>query len=87
MFWLNPIVNFIFPCAILLKERAKRSRSVLFQVSLVILAGRWLDIYLMIEPTSGRSPSFPVFSVAATALVIGVMVWVGQRSLRGEERK
>lgn len=50
LFWLNVALNWLVPFLVLLPRATKRNPSVLLKVSLVVLAGRWLDLCLMILP-------------------------------------
>jgi len=75
LFWLNPILNWVVPFLALMSVRAKRDPSILAQVAGVVLIGRWLDTYLMVEPALGPSPGIPYFGLAATALT-GVASWM-----------
>ncbi len=82
LFWLNPVVNFVVPFVVLLSSRAKRNPQVLMEVAGVVLAGRWLDTYLMVAPALARYPEFPVYALAATGAVLLGMLAIGQRHLR-----
>jgi len=54
LFFLNIILNWGIPFLILLPKAPKQSMVVLAIVSLVVLAGHWLDLYLGILPYSGN---------------------------------
>ncbi len=73
IFWTNPIVNFIIPWLLLLPAWAKMNRTLLVQVAVVILAGRWIDVHLMISPAIQDAPTFPGFALAASVAVILMM--------------
>jgi hypothetical protein len=55
-FLLNIVLNWGVPFLVLLPRAAKRRLGVLVGVSLVVLAGRWLDLYLEILPRTGDEP-------------------------------
>jgi hypothetical protein len=56
LFYLNVFLNWGIPLVVLLSRAARRRAGVLAAVSLVILTGRWLDLYLQILPRSGGAP-------------------------------
>jgi hypothetical protein len=51
---LNVLLNWIVPFAMLLRRDAKRRRTTLALVAAVVLAGRVVDLYLMIFPSVAR---------------------------------
>jgi Ni/Fe-hydrogenase subunit HybB-like protein len=78
LFWLNPILNFAVPFVVLMSERAKKSRTALVQVSIVVLLGRWIDSYLNVGPAVAPLPAFPVYAVASSiALLVAMGVTIG----------
>jgi len=79
LFWLNPVLNFGVPFAALLSARVKRRPGFLAQVALVVLLGRWLDSYLLIAPAGSPLPSFPVYAVVATLLLVPGMLLLFSR--------
>ncbi|MEQ8767947.1 MAG: hypothetical protein RL885_28850 [Planctomycetota bacterium] len=81
VFWLNPILSFGVPFAVLLPSGPKRHATTLVQVSLAVLVGRWLELYLWVEPTLGPAPAFPVLAVVATLGLLAGMVLVVARAL------
>jgi hypothetical protein len=68
LFILNIVVNWGIPFLVLLPRSSKRSIGILFAISLVILAGRWLDLYLAILPYAGAP------SLSAVVWEIGLLV-------------
>lgn len=51
LFYLNVFVNWVAPFLLLMPRASKRKPGVLLRISLLLLVGRWLDLYLMIAPT------------------------------------
>ena len=68
LFILNIVLSWGIPFVVLLSQAAKRRVAVLAAVSVVVLAGRWLDLYLQILPPSGNAP------LAGAAWEIGLAV-------------
>jgi hypothetical protein len=50
LFVLNLLLNWAIPFLTLLPRRAKQSKATLVRIAVVVLAGRCLDLYLMIMP-------------------------------------
>ena len=80
LFWLNVIVNFAVPFMALLSGHSKQRTSALFQVSLAVLAGRWLDIHLLVAPAVSPVASVPIFTIAATGIVVAGMLLLFRRT-------
>jgi hypothetical protein len=87
LFWLNPIVNFVVPFTILLSSNAKRHPRVLAEVAGVVLAGRWLDTYLMVAPSVASTPVFPVYALAASVGVLLGMIVLGRGLLQDRDMR
>lgn len=73
LFYLNPVLSFAIPFVALLSVPQKKNEALLLQVSLFVLAGRWLDGYLAVAPAVVPASVFPTYAVAATAAVLGGM--------------
>ncbi len=76
LFWLNPVLNFVLPFLVLLSAHTKRNPTVLLQVALLVLAGRFLDVYLMVVPATGAPPELPTYALCASAAVLALMAFV-----------
>ena len=50
LFWLSIIINWIIPFIVLLPRKIKRQTTVLLRVSLLVLVGQWLNIYILVAP-------------------------------------
>lgn len=79
LFWLNPVLGFVVPAAILMSARAKRNRFVLLHAAGVVLIGRWLDTYLTVTPGGTALDVQLVMSFVATAAVLFAMGAVARR--------
>jgi Ni/Fe-hydrogenase subunit HybB-like protein len=61
LFYLTPVLCWFVPLVIMLSSRARRSLRWLTVAALVALAGRWLDVYLLVMPAV--SPAFQLSPV------------------------
>lgn len=78
LFFVNPVLNWVIPFHVLMARKPKRNFTFVSRVALIILAGRALDLYLMIYPPlldSGPSIGMAeIGALLATAGLIGVVV-------------
>jgi hypothetical protein len=81
LFLLNLVVNWVVPFLVLLPRATKRSPAILAGVCLLILAGRWLDLYLLIMPETFRVPAFGVWEVLIALGYAGVFLRLTTRAL------
>jgi hypothetical protein len=51
-FYVNVVLNWALPFVLLLPRPAKRNPTHLLRVAAVLLAGRWLDLHLMVAPAN-----------------------------------
>jgi hypothetical protein len=69
---LNIVLNGVVPFALLLRRDAKRHRTTIALAAAFVLAGRWLDLYVMIFPAVvGESPTFGLWELGLTVGGIG----------------
>ncbi len=73
LFFLNLILNWVAPFVILLSAGAKCHAPTLSQVAAVVLAGRWLDTYLLVAPVAGPASGSPLAALSASIAVLGGM--------------
>lgn len=50
LFWITMLVNFVFPMLVLMSRDAKRNKSFLLFIALVIVFFHWTDTFLMVMP-------------------------------------
>jgi hypothetical protein len=73
LFVLNLVLNWVVPFFALLPRMNKQRTGILVRVSIVLLAGHWLDLYLMIIPAfSGGKPHIGIWEVGLAAGLVGV---------------
>lgn len=83
LFILNMILNWVVPFVALLSKRTKRTGSLLTKVAAVVILGRWLDLYLMVQPaTGGLNPQFGLWEAAAMAGTFALFLLVFVRAVR-----
>jgi hypothetical protein len=83
LFILNMILNWVVPFVALLPKRTKRTGSLLVKIATVVLLGRWLDLYLMVQPaTGGLNPQFGLWEAAAMAGTFALFILVFARAMR-----
>ena len=77
------ILNWLVPFLVLLPRPAKRSASVMTKVAIVLLVGRWVDLYLMVFPsTVGESPVFGIWEIATLACATAIGLYLLDRAFR-----
>ncbi len=86
------VMNWVVPFFVLLPKPAKRNAGIMMRVAVVMLAGRWVDLYVMVMPSISRktadgselvfpSPVVGLWEVAALACLIGAGGWLLFRTL------
>lgn len=83
LFLLNLVLNWLVPFFALMTRASKREPRILILVACAVLAGRWLDLYLMIFPAQvGTRPVLGVWELGGAALLIGGLSLLFLRSVR-----
>jgi hypothetical protein len=73
LFLLNLALNWIIPFFVLLPKTNKQNAGVLLKVSVILLAGRWLDLYLMIAPPiAGTQPRLGIWELGCVAAAVSL---------------
>lgn len=85
LFVLNMLLNWAIPFVILLRRSPKRRTEILAKTALVVLAGRCLDLYLLIVPPiawrTGSTPPLGIWELAAFVALVGGGTWTIHRAL------
>jgi hypothetical protein len=77
LFVLNIVLNWAVPFVVLLPRATKRRVGVLTAVSVVILAGRWVDLYVQVLPRAGDAPlTGAVWEISLAAGAAGLFALV-----------
>ena len=67
---VNIVLNWIAPFFLLLPRPCKRSAGLMMKVAVIVLIGRWLDLYIMVFPsTIGATPVFGIWELAGVVLL------------------
>ena len=83
LFYSNIVINWAIPFVVLLPRASKESAGVLIRVSLLVLVGRWLDVYLMVLPAAtDGNPQIGFCELGAIAVVVGILGLLILRALR-----
>jgi hypothetical protein len=78
---LNFVINWVVPFGTLLSVRTKTNPRVLKGICILILAGRWLDLYVVIMPARWAQPRFGVFEVGLFAGTAALAYLIVMRNL------
>jgi len=83
LFVLDMVLNWVGPFFALLPRRNKQNPGVLVKVCVVLLAGRWLDLYLMIMPSfAGPRPHIGAMEIGLVAGGVGLFLLAFLSTLR-----
>ncbi|MFP4025348.1 MAG: quinol:cytochrome C oxidoreductase [Thiohalospira sp.] len=82
LFFLNLLLNFLIPFLVLIVRKFRRILWIVAAMAFVVLAGQWVDLYLMIYPgTLKEVHQINWFDLAITLGYMGVFLWVALYSL------
>jgi hypothetical protein len=71
LFVLNIFLNWVVPFVVLMPRAAKRNAGIVLKVAVIVLVGRWLDLYLMIAPS--ETVTQPAFGLCEIASILGTL--------------
>src|SRR5262249_9708887 len=83
LFAVNLLVNWGIPFVVLLPVRSKRSRKTLKVMTLLVLGGHWLDLYLLIMPSVWSVPRFGLIEIGIASGYLALVFLVFVRSAAG----
>ena len=69
------VVSWIIPFFTLLPFKAKRSFKVMTAMAVLILLGRWFDLYIQVMPSQEPSPRFGLLELGMAAGTLG-LIWL-----------
>jgi len=71
------IINFAFPMVLLMSRDAKRHAGILTFVGLVVLAGHWVDVYVMVMAGSmGENAYIGFMEIGLMLTILGLFIKV-----------
>lgn len=80
--FLNVLLNWLIPFLVLLPGASKRSDKVMLQACVIILIGRWLDLFIMVMPvTFGATPTLGVWEIGFLVGLLALFFYVVLRNL------
>jgi hypothetical protein len=78
----NVLVNWLIPFLVLLPRAAKQTDSTLLRVCCLLLVGRWLNLYLMVQPVFEEgAPVLGIWEIAPVVGATALFVMVLRRGL------
>lgn len=81
IFFLNLIINFIVPLLYLMKRDTKRNYSSMVFISIVILAGHWMDFWQMVGPGTYGHLVFPWYEAGLAVGFVGLIIFLVSNQL------
>lgn len=82
IFYLNLALNFIIPFFGLIRLKSKRQISWVAIIAAIVLAGHWVDYWLMIMPAAaGEKAGIGVLEIFMTIFYAGMFIFIVFRSL------
>lgn len=75
LFLISFVINWIIPFFVLLPRANKRNYRIMAGICILVLFGRWLDLYIMVMPQQWDSPKVGPIEVAMAAGAVGV-IWL-----------
>ncbi|QQD14615.1 quinol:cytochrome C oxidoreductase [Sphingobacterium sp. UDSM-2020] len=76
-FWVNIVINFLAPLLLLVDRDAKRKKNAMLFVAILLLAGHWLDYYIMIMPGTVESHNgFGIVEIGTALGFVGLFTFL-----------
>jgi hypothetical protein len=76
-FWLNIVINFVVPVLFLINRPFVRNMKFLGTICVILLAGHWLDYYMMIMPgTVEQNRGFGIVEIGTAIGFVGLFTFL-----------
>ena len=84
LFWAVVAIEWGLPFFVLLSEKTKRNRTILLRVSVAVLIGHWLDLYVSIVPAHSSEPGLTGWELALGLAAFAAVGWAVTQRDTGE---
>ena len=82
LFWINLVINFIVPFLLFMTRGSKRNENMMILVGVLLIIGKWIDLYIGIMPgTVGSHAHIGFVEIGMFLGFMGLFVFVFTRSL------
>jgi len=81
IFFLNLLINFITPLLFLMSKDNKRNWSSMTFITVLIIAGHWMDFWQMVGPGTYQHLVFPWFELGVGVGFVGLIIFLVSREL------
>jgi hypothetical protein len=82
IFFFMVVLNLVFPLIVLMDSDVKKRFSIMFIVGIVILIGHYIDVFVMIMPsTVGAYWSFGIPEIGSILFFVGLFIFCGFKAL------
>lgn len=81
IFFLNLIINFITPLLYLMKRDTKRNYSSMVFITVLVIAGHWMDFWQMVGPGTYHHLVFPWYEMGLGAGFVGLIIFLVTNNL------
>ncbi len=77
IFYINLFINFVFPFLFLMTRDSKRKLQTMKIAAVIIIAGHWLDFWLMITPGVMKyDGGLGFMEIGTTLIYLGAFLWI-----------
>ncbi len=82
LFWINLVINFVAPFLLFMTRGSKRNESMMIFVGVLLIIGKWIDLYVGIMPgTVGAHAHIGFMEIGMFLGFLGFFIFVFTRSL------